>query len=185
MQAAADGRWEDSRGIDLPAAPGAVRALVREAGAGDVAVEYEWLGRPLVFVGARRAPGEERAFEEAALAVADACPDDPAVALAGLAGGTPSDLAHIELGAANAWQSVGPLRLWTQGEPPFAGDAGALLAERPDLRACPKPVALEVAFGGPRACWIGREVSRPAGDGHVADAAAIEALLRRLFPRAA
>lgn len=180
-QVAAGGRWEDSRGLDAPASPGDVRSLVREAGAGDVAVEFEWLGHPLVFVGARRARDEARAFEDAAAAVAAASPSDPAVALAGLAGEMPSEVVHLELGAANAWQSVGPLRLWTRGEAPFAGDVGALLDARPDLCTCVAPVVLEVAFGGPRESWIGREVSRPAGDGHAADGDLLDALLRRLF----
>lgn len=181
MQAAAGGRWEDSRGIDTPAADREVRSLVRAAGAGDVAVEFEWLGHPLVFVGARRAHGEDRAFEDAAVAVAEASPADPAVALAGLAGAEPGEPLTVELGAANAWRSIGPLRLWTRGDPPFGGSVDALLDERPDLRSCVRPVALEVTFDGRRQSWIGRELSRPTGGRHVTDPSAVDALLRRLF----
>jgi hypothetical protein len=183
LQAAAAGRWEDSRGLDVPAAAADVRALVGGFGEGEVAVEFEWLGHPLVFVGARRPAGElAGTLEDAAARLGQSGSADPALALEHLAGGAPSEIDHVELGAANAWRSVGPLRLWTRGEDPQAGRVAALLAERPELRVCAAPVALEVSFRQPRSCWIGREVSDPAGDGHVVDVARVEALLQRLFP---
>jgi hypothetical protein len=101
--------------------------------------------------------------------------------LAALAGGPPADLRHVEVGAANAWRSVGPLRLWTRGQdrPPAA--AAARLNERPALARCIAPVALEVTFGRPRECWIGVEVSEPSADGHVVAPATLDAIIERLF----
>lgn len=57
IQVAVGGRWEESRSVDMPTDAGRVRSLVRDAGPADmdVAVEFEWLDHPLVFVGARRA----------------------------------------------------------------------------------------------------------------------------------
>jgi hypothetical protein len=117
LQAAVDGRWEASRSVAVPADESSARALVRDAGPddADVAVEFEWLGHPLVFVGARRA-GDPAAFTAGVVAVAAGDSADPLVALAALAGGPPEELDHLELGAANAWRSVGPLRLWTRGD---------------------------------------------------------------------
>jgi len=168
----------------MPAAAGSVRSLVREAGPGDVAVELEWLGHPLVFVGARRAPGatdDHAAFEEAVARAAQSDPSDPARALAELAGGTPSQPDHVELGAANAWQSVGPLRLWTREVGHAVGSVESLLRTRPELTFSPVPVALEVAFAHPRPCWLGVEVSRPCGDGYAVEHPTVDALLGGLF----
>lgn len=147
-------------------------------------MEFEWLGHPLVFVGARRAQDgddEASAFEAAAAGLAGTPPSDPLEALARLAGGSPGLPDHFELGAANAWRSVGPLRLWSRGGEPPLGRVGPLLDGRPDLRACSAPVALAVGFEQPRSCWIGRELSRPDGDRHLVDAAAVEAVLAGLF----
>ena len=187
LQAAADGRWEAARSIDLPTTPERGRALVRDAGPAeaDVAVELEWLGRPLVFVGARRGPDDVAAFEDAIAGLAGEAPAGVAEALAAVAGGTPVEIDHVELGAANAWQSVGPLRVWSRD----AGHADGSLADRlhdhPALARCPAPVALEVAFRRPRACWLGVEVSTPSDGAHVVAAAAVEALLTRLLPAGA
>ena len=183
VQAAAAGRWEDARAIELPTDAGSVRSLVRDAGppGSDVAVEFEWLAHPLVFVGARRASGEAEAFEDDVVRVAELDLHEPAVALATLAGRPPAELNHVELGAANAWQSVGPLRLWTCGQDGPPADLAAGLAAHPALARCTAPVALEVAFDHPRECWIGVEVSQPAGDGHVVDVATVTATLDKLF----
>lgn len=190
IQAAVAGRWEDSRSIDVPTDAGSARSLVRDAdddADADVAVEFEWLGRPLVFVGARRAQGLAGAhagFEEGVVRVAALDPADPALALATLAGGSPTGLEHIELGAANAWRSVGPLRLWTHGEDHAPGAVAARLREHPALARCVVPVALEIAFRRPRECWIGVEVSEPSPDGHVLAASTVETVLARLFAAA-
>ena len=183
LQAAAAGRWEDARSIDMPTDADRARSLVRDAGPpdADVAVEFEWLAHPLVFVGARRSADDARAVEDDVVRVAALDPDAAAVALATLAGGPPEELCHVELGAANAWQSVGPLRLWTRGQSrgPAAVDAG--LEAHPALARCVAPVALEVAFERPRECWIGVEVSQPTDDGHVVAVPTVTAMLDRLF----
>lgn len=188
IQAAVAGRWEDSRSIDVPTDAGSARSLVRDADAdADIAVEFEWLGHPLVFVGARRAQGlagAHASFEEGVVRVAALDPDDPALALATLAGGSPTELEHIELGAANAWQSVGPLRLWTHGEDRAPGAVAARLREHPVLARCVVPVALEISFRRPRECWIGAEVSEPSANGHVVAASTVETVLARLFAAA-
>ena len=89
IQVAVGGRWEESRSVDMPTDAGRIRSLVRDAGPADidVAVEFEWLGHPLVFVGARRAQelaGEHAKFEESVVRVASAsagseskCPSPP------------------------------------------------------------------------------------------------------------
>jgi hypothetical protein len=186
IQAAANGGWERARSVSMPADAGRVRALVRDAGPADadVAVEYEWLGHPLVFVGARRTAGpagEPDDLEAAAVRVAELDTPDPALALAALAGGDPVDVDHVELGAANAWRSVGPLRLWDRDGSRASGAVAERLSDHPTLARCVKPVALEVGFRGPRECWLGVEVSEPTADGHVVTAAKVESLLERLL----
>jgi len=182
VQVAADGRWEESRSVKVPADDASARGLVRGAGPGDadVAVEHEWLGRPLVFVGARRA-GDATAFEADVVAVAGGDVAEPLRALATLAGGPPEGLDHVELGAANAWLSVGPLRLWTRGDDAIAPALEGRLADHPALGRSAAPVALTVSFGRPRECWIGVEISTPSGDRHVVAAATVQEFVRRLF----
>jgi len=189
IQVAAAGRWEQARSVATPAHADQARELVRDAGPADadVAVEYEWLGRPLVFVGARRTSelaGEPEAFEAAVVQVAKLQMDDPLVALAALAGGNPVQPTLIELGAANAWKSVGPLRLWDHADSRASGTVAERLMTHPTLARCVKPVALEVAFRGPRECWLGVEVSEPTANGHVVAAARVEMLLERLLASA-
>jgi hypothetical protein len=186
IQVAAAGRWEEAHSAAVPAHADRARALVRDAGPADadVAVEYEWLGRPLVFVGARRTSksvGEPEDFEAAVALVAGLHAADPLVALAALAGGDPVEPSHIELGAANAWRSVGPLRLWDRADSRAAGAVAEQLSNHPALACCVNPVAMEVAFRGPRECWLGVEVSEPTADGHLVAAARVEMLLGRLF----
>lgn len=191
IQAAADGRWEQARSLAVPAPADKARALVRDAGPpdADVAVEYEWLGRPLVFVGARRASkraSEREAFEAAVVRTGELDAADPLVALAVLAGGYPVEPSHIELGAANAWRSVGPLRLWDRDGCHRSGAVAERLGIHPSLTRCVRPVALEIAFlGGLRECWLGVEVSEPTAGGHVVSAATIETLLGSLLSEAA
>lgn len=182
LQAAGGGAWEHARRIAVPADAVAAKALVRGAGPADadVAVEFEWLGHPLVFVGARRArdPG---AFEERVVTLAAQDPPDPGAALARLAGGRPEQPAHIELGAANAWRSVGPLRLWARGADAGPPDLATRLAQHPALARCTAPVALAIAFEHPCECWLGVEVSTHRDGAHVVDASQVDVLLERLL----
>jgi len=161
--------------------------LVRDAGAdrADVAVEFEWLGHPLVFVGVRRGQGGARDvadFEDRVARIAEQGAAGPAEALAALAAGPPAVAAHIELGAANAWRSVGPLRLWAAGADP-AGPVEELLLRRPDLARCAFPVALVLTYDQPRVCWAGIEVSEPSATENVLTPARVAAVLRRLVPQ--
>lgn len=184
LQLAVDGWWEDARIVEMPADAGAARELVRAAGPddADVAVELEWLGSPLAFVGARRAGERDGAsFKDAVAGIAEQDPSDPRRALAQLAGGPPAGLVHVELGAANAWRSVGPMRLWAPGETSAPASIAGRLRERPDLALCRAPVALAVAYDRPRSCWFGVEVSTPSGQEHAVAPATVDALLDRLF----
>jgi hypothetical protein len=182
LQAAPAGRWEEAQAIELPGDPDGARSLVRDAGPpdGDVAVEFEWL-EPLVFVGARRTSGEAEAFEDDVVRLTALNPAEPEVALATLAGGPPAELDHVELGAANAWQSVGPLRLWTRGQSRLGTSVAAGLDDHPALARCSATVALEVAFASPRECWLGVEVSERSADGHTVAVARVTAMVERLF----
>jgi hypothetical protein len=182
LQAAVDGRWESSRSVAVPVDEPSARALVRDAGPddADVAVEFEWLGYPLVFVGARRA-GDPGGFAAGVVAVAAGDLAEPLVALAALAGGPPEELDHVELGAANAWRSVGPLRLWTRGDDIVGLDVEAGLSDHSRLARCVAPVALEISFRRPRECWLGVEVSTPSDGQHVVRAATVERLVNRTF----
>lgn len=186
LQLAVDGWWEDARVLEMPANARAARGLVRAAGPADadVAVEVEWLGGPLAFVGARRTRGrdsETESFEDAVGRIAEDDPVHPAPALELVAGGPPAELDHVELGAANAWRSVGPMRLWTRGDEHAPRSVAAGLSRRPDLASCTVPVAIALAYAGPRSCWFGVEVSEPSDGRHAVTAKAVDALLARLF----
>lgn len=186
LQLAVDGRWEDARGVDMPSGADAARALVREAGPADadVAVEFEWLGHPLVFVGARRGRGgvsERVAFEDGVAHLAEQQSSGPLEALSALAGGPPRGPVHVELGAANAWHSVGPLRLWSADEGHAPSSIESLLRGRPELARCAVPVALAVAYDEPRSCWFGIEVSERSPGGCTVAPAVVDELLARLF----
>jgi hypothetical protein len=88
-------------------------------------------------------------------------------ALVALLGSTPAaepDLA--EMGAVNAWRSIGPLILWRRGEMLMRERVDQAIAARPDLSECTHPVAVELAAATPRACWIGVTVSEPPGRHH-------------------
>ena len=184
LQLARDGRWEDAVHVPMPVPERAARAVLAGAGDADadLAVEVEWLGTPVAFVGARRGrESDVEAFAHGVVRAVGPAPWKPAAALAALAGGAPSLPAEIELGAANAWRSVGPLRLWTGGEGRAPGDIASLLGARPELAVCRVPVALEVAFAAPRSCWVGVEVSERTPAGHAVSASRVAALLDGLL----
>lgn len=183
LQFSRDGRWEEAHGVEMPTDADTARSLLRETGdvRAHVAAEVEWLGHRLAFVGARRGADDDAAFADAVARIADREPFAPRVALEALAGGPPVRPEHAELGAANAWKSVGPLRLWDGEDALPSRDVDELLRDRLDLARCVAPVALEITFAGPRQCWVGIEVSVPSADGHVVQAEALKRLLGGLF----
>jgi hypothetical protein len=180
LQGATEGRWETARRLALPAGAAAVGQFVDEL-AGDVAtetaVEVEWPSSPLVFVGAGRAQPDDPGFAADVTSTVVAGSDDPGRVLPGLAGGEPTALASIDLGAANAWRSVGPLELWSRHR---RWDPEALtrrLIDHPALADCVVPVAVQLVFEGPRTCWLGLEVSERHGARHLVRASRVAALV--------
>jgi hypothetical protein len=83
-----------------------------------------------------------------------------------------AEVTMIELGAVNAWPSIGRETLWRAGQAD-AAHLEDLAARRPDLARCAHPVAVEVAAATPRPCWVGVVVSGAAGPVHLLDLAAV------------
>ena len=151
----------------------------------DVAVEVLWPGQ--VFVGARwdlaedGGAGADAALAAARRALAALSASAPRPAEAGLLAlldATPSPVPEfVELGAVNAWASVGPLTLWRRTEALTPAAVDAALASRPDLVECRYPVAVEVAVTRPRSCWVGVTVSTRTGLVHRLDRGALDEVL--------
>ena len=166
LQVAADGRWETTAVVPVTGEPVRARtvlARVARAARDDVALEILWPGQ--AFVGVRWPVGS---WEEAAAAV-DRSFRLPSLTvetgLLALLGTTPgAALEFVELGAVNAWRSVGPEVLWRWGEPRPERLVGPALARRPDLADCPHPLAVELAVTTPRACWVGLHLSDSVED---------------------
>jgi hypothetical protein len=184
LQVAGDGRWETSLPLPVTASPARLLACIEQVAAcaeRDVAVEALWPGR--VFVGARWSlPEVEDALAgarraRAALSADGARPAEALLALLGAAPGPAPEFA--ELGAVNAWASVGPLTLWHRGGALTPGAVDEALESRPDLTVCRYPVAVEVAAVEPRPCWIGTTVSTRDDGGHRLDRAALDDVLAR------
>jgi hypothetical protein len=189
LQIAADGCWERARVVEAAdlstTGPTAVRE-VASAARRDVAVEVLWPGQAFVGVRWPAAQADEAA---AAASRTDgvlsrqggvAAPSIIEAALVALLGATPSpDLERAELGAVNAWASVGPEVLWRNGDAWTPQDLDALVAGRPDLCVCARPVAVELVVSRPRACWVGVVVSNGPGPDHHLDRQALDAVLRR------
>jgi len=169
VQAAADGRWETARELTIAGCADASHETldgVVQAADDDVAIEVLWPGQ--AFVGVRWRSDETSAVDVALdrLRTVLHTPDSAAdvwpieTALLALLGTVPSaDLELAELGAVNAWASTGPEVLWQRGHGPGEPDLDNLLARRPDLTACSRPVAVELAVTLPRPSWIGIAVS--------------------------
>lgn len=164
LQVAADGAWESAR-------PGSELPVLAAAAERDVAAEVLW---PQGFAGARWSPPDVGGVTAALHRAAGA--DGLAAALRALVGGDPApDVERIELGAVDAWASAGPEVLWRPGE--SAPDLDAVLFRRPDLLTRPEPLAVEFAGSGPRECWIGVIVSRPADGRHRLHRPTLDAVL--------
>lgn len=187
LQVAGDGRWETAVTIPVDDASRLATRLERVAASArrDVAVEVLWPGQ--VFVGARWSlaesggAGANAALAGARRALAVLSASYPAeAALLALLHSTPNLVPEFaELGAVNAWASVGPLTLWRRTKAFTPAAVGAALASRPDLTECRYPVAVEVAATGPRACWVGVTVSNLAGSVHLLDRDALDEVLAR------
>jgi hypothetical protein len=156
----------------LPVRRGDVDALIESlARMRGLAVEVLWPGPPVVFVGARVDRSDELMLRE--VAANDGRP--PSQVLEALAGGPLGPAARAELGAVNAWHSVGPLSLALDAS---VSVVGAALAGRADLMRCRHPVALEVTHVQPREGWWAIEVSQREGATHVADVETVVEVLR-------
>lgn len=157
LQVAADGQWETAQVVTgAPARARTVVEQVARAARDDVAVEILWPGQ--AFVGVRW-PAES--WAEAAAAVSRSSPRRTLEAgLLALLGTTPgSDLEFVELGAVNAWRSMGPEPLWRPGDRRAERLIGPALTRRPDLATCAHPLAVELAVTTPRPCWVGLYLS--------------------------
>ena len=172
LQVAVGGRWERAHVSPLPVRHGDVDALIESlARMRGLAVEVLWPGPPTVFVGARVGRSDELMLRE--VAANDGWP--PSHVLETLAGGPLGPAARAELGAVNAWHSVGPLRLALNASVSVVGDA---LLSRVDLLRCSHPVALEVTHVQPREGWWAIEVSEREGATRVVDVEKVVEVLR-------
>jgi hypothetical protein len=156
---------------DVGAAHAAVGRMA--AGARWLAMEILWPGT--MFVGRVWAAESHKEAESAATRAFEALggaqpPEAAMVGLTALLGATPEgEVASADLGAVNAWMSVGPESLWRRGDA-FSGAAvDSAVDRRPDLVTCTHPVAVEFSISGPRQCWVAIFVSTPQGDGHHLD----------------
>lgn len=181
LQVAGDGRWEGARAVVVSGSSTRAAMVVQEVASTadrDVAVEVLWPGQ--AFVGVR---GPVEQLDDAAAAASRASVIVRSAhgiegALLGLLSTVPNpDLEFAELGAVNAWASVGPEVLWRRGNAHSPQALDARLAGRPDLTICANPVAVELAVVHPRACWIGIVVSTKSGPAHYVDRQALDQVL--------
>jgi len=146
----------------------------------DLAVEVLWPGQ--AFAGVRWPAGEVQQAAAAtarAYAVFSQMHEQPIEAgILALLGTRPGpDLELAELGAVNAWRSVGSLVLWRRGDDLTAEALHSRVARRPDLTTCSHPVAVELAAILPRPWWIGIVVSVGSGSVHHLDQHALGRVL--------
>jgi len=190
LQLAADRAWEQAVVVPLPADVAAAQAALGElAGAADddVALVVLWPGE--AFLGVRwpvTAVSEARDALGRVLAATGATPtaSEHAVlaVLRAMLGGDPAEkLDVVEVGAVNAWRSLGPLMLWRRGQPARPEAMLAVLRARRDLLLCARPVAVEFAAQRPRPHWIGVQVSREETGGHRVDERALLELLEAVL----
>ena len=172
IQVATDGLWERAQSVSLAASRGDVDELLKASDSADVALEVLWPGPPIVFVGTRAAGAVRRRVYEIA-----ARPDPPpSQVLTVLAGGTLGPPEAAEIGAVNAWQSMGPLAI---GIDAGAATISRALDGRIDLVDCAHPLALEISHGQPGAVWWAVEVSREGAGGRPPRRDQIAAAVRR------
>lgn len=179
LQIVSDDQWETAETVPVAADAGPARAVVASVGrrASDtVAVELLWPGQAFVGVQWPAAVWQEAvaAVSRGHVAVTGTyMPHGEAVeaGLLALLGTAPAaDVELVELGAVNAWWSVGPELLWHREDEALTGRAlVSKLAHRPDLTSCAHPVAVELAVTNPWPCWIGVYVSTASGPVHHLD----------------
>jgi hypothetical protein len=194
LQLAADGAWEQAAVVSLPAGLAAGRAALDTAVAAarvDVALEILWPGQ--VFIGVRwprEAISAAKAALDRVLAVFSAAAASgewtvTAALRAALDGQLGQELDLVEVGAVNAWRSIGPQMIWCSGQLGHLGQLDAALAvlhERSDLLGCGKPVAVEFVAYSPRPHWIGVYVSKEQDGQRRLDEAALGELLAAVLP---
>jgi hypothetical protein len=179
LQVAADGQWETAEAVPVTGNPATARRVIEQvaqAARNDVAVEILWPGQ--AFVGVQwPAPLWTQAVAAASrsfVVLATSSPVPPSqpveAGLLAMLGSTPgTDLDYVELGAVNAWHSIGPEPLWQPGAVLTARAAESVLLRRPDLATCSHPLAVELGVTNPQPCWIGIYVSTGSGPVHRLD----------------
>jgi hypothetical protein len=171
-----DGWWEYASAVQLPAMT-EVDRLLEGRSERELAVEVLWSGPPIVFVGARFGSGSRPPLRE----IAARGDWTPSQALRILAGGPLGPPVRAELGAVNAWRSVGSLPLEIDAR---AGAIKGALVRRADLACCRRPIALEVVHEHPREAWWAIEVSVRHDETHRVRVERVAELLRSTTERA-
>lgn len=191
LQVAADGRWETAKVVPMGGDPAHARTVVAQVARSardDVAVEFLWPTQ--AFVGARWPTDSWRQAVVVAdrrnlvLSSGDYMPQDHVIeaGLLALLDTAPSpDLEFVELGAVNAWQSVGPQRLWRRGDVLTDSVLESTLSRRPDLTSCAHPVAVELCVTHPQPCWVGIYISTGSDPIHHLDRRALKSILGRVL----
>jgi hypothetical protein len=168
VQLAADGEWESCRRTPLAALDGDAGSALLRSVAGtarhDVGLEVWWPGHG--FIGVRWTLHESDEAVAGLERLLEAAPADPVGLLEAAAGGPLGPVSFAEVGAVNAWRSIGPQIVWRRDCPI---DVATSLRRRPDLMSCRFPVAVEFAADTPRPVWLAVEVSAFDGARHRLD----------------
>lgn len=186
LQIAADGHWETATSVNL--AEGRASALeaveqVARAAQHDIAVEIMWPTQAICGVRWTVDRWNEAAGRTGHAYDALTTGHTAEAALFALLGSAPSAMVEFaELGAVNAWRSVGPVALWHQGEELSEEMIDTALRRRPDIESCGYPLSVELAVTNPLPCWVGVYVSVPHGQVHHLDRQALHAVFDRAIP---
>jgi hypothetical protein len=191
LQVVSDDQWESAETVPVAADDGQARAVVASVGRAardTVAVELLWPGQAFVGVQwpAASWPAALAAVSRGHVAVTGrqmALGQVVEAGLLALLGAAPAtDVEFVELGAVNAWLSVGPEVLWQRGDEALTAQTlVSKLAHRPDLTSSAHPVAVELAVTNPRPCWIGVYVATRSGPIHQLDYERLADVLSRVI----
>lgn len=165
LQAAPDGKWEKAVFIgESDDAAAILEAMSRDAT--HIGLEVMWPG--YAFVGTGWLAGEWRKGVPVVSRTLAAAPSSIAEGLAALLDSAHGDAPprygarFAQLGAVNAWDSVGAEALWRAGEAYSRDAVEAILDRRPDLAmTCAHPVAVEFGLTGDLPAWVAFYVSQP------------------------